>query len=193
MTKSLNLALKNDKFTKEFQKVTTFTKAVLPSPTARDAFDCSDITPSDFSKTLYDNIRNVLKQYKVPCSHFLSKYAVDPVTKYFQSFAPTFILEIYAKTMAKVLISENSLNAENAAILGKGYFGSVLESASLYCVKSGAEYKLRTIFDAYRIFLESIGNFTPDKIPDGCFAFKTEIKSAVDLLKIKASANVTIN
>ncbi|GIY31539.1 hypothetical protein CEXT_715061 [Caerostris extrusa] len=95
--------------------------------------------------------------------------------------------------MAKVLISEDSLNAENAAIFRKGYFDSVLEASNLNCDKSGAEYKLRTIFDAYRLFLESIDNFTPDKIPDGCFAFKTEIKSAAGLLKIKASANVTIN
>ncbi|GIY67663.1 hypothetical protein CDAR_621541 [Caerostris darwini] len=169
---------------------TTFTTAVLASPTARYAFDCSDITPANFSKALYDNIRNVLRQYKVPCPDFLSKYAVDPVTKNFQSFTPTFILEIYAKTMAKVLISEDSLNAANAATLGKGYFDSVLEASNLNSNKSGAEYKLRTIFDAYRIFLESIGNFTPDKIPDGCFAFQTEIKLAAP--KVIANFNVTI-
>ncbi|GIY51465.1 hypothetical protein CEXT_263101 [Caerostris extrusa] len=114
---------------------TTFTNAVLSSPTARYAFDCSDITPADFSKALYVNIRNVLRHYRVPCSHFLSKYAVDPVAKNFKSFTPTFILEIYAKTMAKVLISEGSLSAENAAILGKGYFDSVLEASRLNSTK----------------------------------------------------------
>ncbi|GIY67660.1 hypothetical protein CDAR_621521 [Caerostris darwini] len=172
--------------------VTTFTTAVLSSPQARDAFDCSSMSPSDFSRALSNDIRCVFNQNGIPGSQFLAKITVAPITQNFQTLTPTFILELYAKTVATNLINESILNAGNATILAKAFFDKVIESANLNCGKSGAQYKTTTIFGAYKSFLTSLGIFTRDKMLDGCFVFKTNVKSAASLLKVQASAEFAV-
>ncbi|GIY67658.1 hypothetical protein CDAR_621511 [Caerostris darwini] len=188
---ALNIACLNECTTAD-EFATTLSTAVLSSPTAKDAFDCSDVTPLDFSQGLYNYIRNNLNQNGVPGSDFLAKITVAPIAENFQTFTPTFILELYAKTMAKILINEGILNAGNAAILAKAFFDKIIESANLNCDKTGTPYKTTTIFDAYKNFLTPLGLYTAEKIPDGCFVFKSEAKSAASLSKITTSVEFDI-